>query len=55
MLLTVAGDREDMVIRTDGRRSTTAMMAERKERNRKDWDRGVLVVETGGALILREV
>jgi hypothetical protein len=44
-----------MIIRTDGRRSTTAMMAERKERNRKEWDRGVLVVEMGGVVNLREV
>ena len=43
-----------MVIRTDGRMSTTATMAERNERNRKEWDRGVLVVEMGGAVSLRE-
>ena len=55
MLLTVAGGWEDIAIRTDGRRSTTAATAERIERNRKEWDRGVLVVETGGAVSLREV
>lgn len=31
------------------------MIAERNERNRKEWERGVLVVEIGGVLVLREV
>ena len=30
-------------------------MTERKERNRKEWDRGILVVEMGCAVVLREV
>ena len=53
MLLTMVGGWEDIVIRTYG--NTTATMAERIERNRKEWVRGVLVVEMGGAVSLREV